>query len=103
MSLFKFGFTSYTDKVNEEKKQKAERKQTKKMKKKSEKAVFFSNGKMLLNGLIQHIKHDQHLQVLFFSLLPSTNYLQVHCSKPVSKCSRRNDFGIVWYLLQKTM
>ena len=79
MSLFTFGFTSYSDKVREEKKQKAGRKQTKNMKKKGENAVFFPNGKMLLNGLIQHIKHDQHLVVLFFSLLPSTNYLQVHC------------------------
>ena len=60
-------------------KHKAERNQTKNMKKKSENAVFFPNGKMLLNGLIQHIKRDQHLPVLVFSLLPSTNYLQVHC------------------------
>ena len=60
-------------------KQKAEGKQTKSMKKKSENPVFFPNGKMLLNGLIQHIKHDQHLPVLFLSLLPSTNYLHVHC------------------------
>ena len=59
--------------------QKAGRKQTKNMKKKCENAVFFPNGTMLLNGLIQHIKHDQHLPVLFFSFLPSTNYLQVHC------------------------
>ena len=60
-------------------KQKAEWKQTKNMKKKSENAIFSPNGKMLLNGLIQHIKHDQHLLVLFFSLLPSTSYLQVQC------------------------
>ena len=59
-------------------KQKAERKQNKNMKKKSENAVFFPNGKMLLNGLRQHIKRDQHLPILVFSLLPSTNYLQVH-------------------------
>ena len=40
---------------------------------------FFPNGNMLLNGLRQHIKRDQHLPVLVFSLLPSTNYLHVHC------------------------
>ena len=80
MSLFKFGFTYHSDKDNEEEnKQKAEWKQNKNMKKKSENAVFFPNGKMLLNGSRQHIKRDQHLPVLVFSLLPSTNYLQVHC------------------------
>ena len=80
MSLFKFGFTSHSDKDNEEEKQTKGRAETKQnMKKKRENAVFFPNGKMLLNGFRQHIKRDQHLPVLVFSLLPSTNYLQVHC------------------------
>ena len=48
-------------------KQKAEQKQIKNIKKKSENPVFFPNGKMLLNALIQHIKHDQHLLLFFFS------------------------------------
>ena len=76
MSLFKFGFTPHSDKDNEEE-QKADRKQNKNMKKESKNTVFFPNGKMILNGLRLHIKRDQHL--LFFSLLTSTNYLQVHC------------------------
>ena len=71
---------SYTDKVNEEKKQTKGRAETnQKYEKEKRKRRFLPNGKMLLNGLIQHIKHDQNLPVLFFSLLPSTNYLQVHC------------------------
>ena len=53
-----------TKSMKRKNKQKAEWKQTKSMKKKSENPVFFPNGKMLLNGLIQHIKHDQHLPVL---------------------------------------
>ena len=67
---------SHSDKDNEEEKQTKGRAETKQnMKRKNENAVFFPNGKMLLNGLRQHIKRDQHLQVLFFSLLHSTNYL----------------------------
>ena len=75
MLLFKSDFTSYSDKVKEEKKQtKGRAETTKNMKKKSENAVFFPNGKMLLSGLIQHIKHDQHLPVLFSS--PEHNVLK---------------------------
>ena len=48
MLLFKSDFTSYSDKVKEEKKQtKGRAETTKNMKKKSENAVFFPNGKML--------------------------------------------------------
>ena len=75
-SALRLTLTKSTKRKN---KQKAERKQNKNMKKESENAVFFPNGKMLLNGSRQHIKRDQHLPVLVFSLFPSTNYLQVHC------------------------
>ena len=78
MSLFKFGFTSHSDKDNKEEKQTKGTPETKqKYEKEMRKCRFlFQNGKMILNGLRLHIKRDQHL---FFSLLPSTNYLQVHC------------------------
>ena len=67
MSLFKFVFTSHSDKDNKDEKQTKGRRETKQnMKKKSENAVFFPNGKMLLNGLRQYIKNDQHLPALFF-------------------------------------
>ena len=70
MSLFKFGFTSHSDKDNEEEKQTKGRAETKQnMKKKSENTIFLTNGKMLLNGLRQHIKRNQHLPVLFFSFV----------------------------------
>ena len=73
MSVFKFGFTS--DKDNKEEKQTKGRVETKqKYEKESKNAVFFPNGKMLLNGLRQHIKRDQHLPVFFFLcyLVPTT-------------------------------
>ena len=75
MSLFKFGFTSHSDKDNKEEKLTEGTPETKqKYEKKSENAVFFPNGKMLLSGLRQHIKRDQHLLVLFFLcyLVPTT-------------------------------
>ena len=61
MSLFKFGFTSHSDKDNEEQKQTKGRAETKQnMKKKSENTIFITNGKMLLSGLRQHIKRNKH-------------------------------------------
>ena len=69
---------SHSDKDNEEEKQTKGRAETKqKYEKEKRKRCFFPNRKMLLNSSRQHIKRDQHLPVLVFSLLPGTNYLQV--------------------------
>ena len=78
----KFGFRSHSDKDNEEEKQTKGRPEAKQnMKKKSENAVLFPNGKMILNGLRLHIKRDQHL--LFSS--PEHIVLRVsYCDRSLS-------------------
>ena len=74
MSLFKFGFTSLSDKDNNEEKQtkgKVERKQ--KYEKENRKRRFLPKWKDAFEWL-EHIKRDQHLLVFFFLcyLVPTT-------------------------------
>ena len=78
MSLFKSGFTSHSDKDNKQEKQTKGRAETKqKYEKEKRKRRFLPKWKDAFKW--QHVKRDQHLLVLVFSLLPSTNYLHVHC------------------------